>query len=371
MIRLASLGVLVLAGALALAAFFLARGTEGEVSEITSGTASGPRPAAEAPATPEVERLYFLRGIDFDQGAITLVLYPSGNPSDRLVIRDQDALRAARDRAYVNTTTTTGEVAGSLLLAMMGAPPEETIAQIFRDDVLVASVTCASTSCGPFSDSPDVDYAGLADVAVAHEVVTQEFSSYDSYLAAIESMTTDPNFMLLDQRPVVDFPLPRRPGHLIVELPTVITDDPGFNPALHEALVQTAIEPLVPEGATLDWVRVTNLGPGVVADADNMQPMLAGGAPVPVPGVSFYSVRVRITGTTTLPNDVYEALTAATVRQIDIDTVFADFVSSSLQTDCDDCLVLHVDGDIAREARAFDWRREAYYLSYYDLRPAP
>ena len=372
MIRFAFLGVILLAGLLAFGAFYLAKGSEGQPVEITSGTPDGPSPAAEAPATPEVEKLYFLRGIDFDLGDITLVLFQADTDDDsKVIIRDQAALLAAQDSAYVNTTSQTGEAAGSLLLDMIAEPTAETIAQIYRDDVLIASVTCPNATCGHFADSPDIDYAGLRDFAVPHVKVNDEFDSYEDYLATIEGVATDPNYMLLDQRPVVDFPLPRRDAHLIIELPTVSTDDPSFNAALHEALVQTAITPLLPDGASLDWVQITDLGPAVLADQDNNQPVLAGGEPIEFPGANFFTVRARINGVTTLPTDVYDALTSATLRQIDLEAALPAYVESALQTECLDCFVLKVEGTITTDARAFDWRNEAYYLNYYDLREAP
>lgn len=371
MIRLAFLGVLAVAGFLAFGAFYVAKGSEGQPTEITTGTQDGPSPAAQAPDTPEVEKLFFLRGIDFDAGEITLVLFQAASDQDRLIIRDQAALRSAQGSAYINTTTTTGEEAGALLLAMMGAAAEETVAQIFRDDVLIASVTCAISSCGRFASSPDIDYAGLLDFGVPYQTLNDDFDSYDAYLATIEAITTDPNYMLLDQRPQVDFPLPRRLGHLIVELPNVVTDDLSFDPALHEALVQAAITPLLPDEATLDWVQITNQGPAILADKDNNQPVLAGGVPIAFPNVRFFTVQARIDGVTTLPTDVYGALTQATLRQIDIDARFPDFVTSTLQTDCIDCYFLSVEGSLSDETRAFDWRNEAYYLNYYDLREAP
>ncbi|WP_281984027.1 hypothetical protein [Thalassorhabdomicrobium marinisediminis] len=371
MIRLASLAVLAIAGLLAFGAFYLAKGTEGEPSLITTGTPDGPNPASEAPATPEVEKLFFLRGINFDEGEITLVLFPPDADTERLIIRDQDALRAAQDRAYVNTMTPDGEAAGSLLVSMMAETTDEVIAQIFRDDVLIASVTCPNGTCGHFGDSPDLNFAGLTDHAVPFQPVMDEFSDYDAYLETIEAIAQTPDFMLLDRRPLVDFPLPRRPSHLIVELPTVVTTDVAFNPALHEALVQTAITPLLPDGASLDWVRVTELPAAILADADNNQPVLVNGAPIPFTDARFFTVRARINGVTTLPADVYNALTEATRNQVDTDARFSEFVSATLGADCLDCYVLKIEGGRTDAARAFDWRSESYYLNYYDLREAP
>ena len=74
---------------------------------------------------------------------------------------------------------------------------------------------------------------------------------------------------------------------------------------------------------------------------------------------------------TTLPTDVYDALTEATLRQIDLEAAVPAYVARALQTECLDCFVLKVEGGITLEARAFDWRSEAYYLNYYDLREAP
>ncbi|MBU2992838.1 hypothetical protein Q4555_03465 [Octadecabacter sp. 1_MG-2023] len=371
MIKLAFTAVILLAGILTFSAFYLAKGSEGQPTEITTGTPDGPSPAAQAPDTPEVEKLFFLRGIDFEIGEITLVLFQAGPDHERLIIRDQDALLAAQDKAFVNTTTPDGEEAGSLLLNMMGAPSEETIAQIFRDDVLIAAVSCPSSSCGHFADSSDINYAGLTDISVPHQTINDEFSTYETYIATIEGIANDPNYMLLDQRPLVDFPLAQRPAHLIVELPNVITDDASFDPTLHEALVQTAIVPLLPDGADLDWVQITDQGPAVLADKDNNHPVMAGGVPIVFTDAQFYSVRARINGVTTLPTDVYNALTQASLRQVDIDAAFPDFVTSRLQTDCVDCYLLKVEGGYSDEAHAFDWRSEAYYLNYYDLREAP
>lgn len=368
MIRLAFLAVLALGGLIAFGAFFLVRGTEADIPQVQTADVEPTAAAPAPPPTPEVDRLYYLRDIAFDQGDITVVLFGG----TKRIIRDQAALQAIKDKVYVNTQTTGGDAAGSFVLALMGAQPTETVVQVYRNDSLIAAVNCTNTACGSFADSPDINHENLDDFAVPFELVNDVFEDHETYLDTILAVSEDPNFMLLDRRPAEAFPSPPRTNYLIVSLPTVVvrTED-GFDQARHEQQVRDAFAPLLPDGSAVRSVTIENLGAGVLADKDNNQPVTAGGMPIPFPDARFFSVRARIDGVTDLPASVYDRLTDATLRDYDVDSAFSSFVSTRLQTDCVDCYFLKVDGPFLRDARASDWRTETYYLDYYDLRDPP
>lgn len=365
MIRIAFLGVLAIAGLLAFGAFFLARGTQAVVVEQAE-TAAPPTAAA----TPEVDRLFFLGGIDFDQGDITLMLFGTGDGP--VIVRDQTVLRAAADKAYVNTKTTNGQAAGSFALALLGAPPTETFAQIYRNDRLIASVSCTNTACGSFADRPDINYAGLLDHAVPFTRIRDEFNDYDAYLATIADVDATTDFEMLDMRPSEDFPAARRATYMILALPSVVV--PAQDPldlAAHEARVRDALAPHLSDGMTVDWVRIGPAVNAALADMDNNQVVPVNGQSVPFPDANFHTVRARINGTLSLPTSAYDAITGATLRQFDVDAGFAEFVTGTLPTTCVDCYFLKVDGEFDTQTRLHDWRSEFYMLDYYDLRDAP
>lgn len=372
MIRLASFGVLLLGGLIAFGAFYLARGSEAEVPQAAAQPSS---PASEAP-TPEVtttaERLFYLQDIAFDEGDITLVLFGDDPRTDITIIRDQAALQAAKDTAYVAAEATGGQAAGSFVLALMGAPISETVAQIYRRDSLIASVTCINTACGSFVQNPDINHAGLLDHATPHQLIHDQFDDYATYMDTILAISENPDFMLLDQRPRDDFPAEPQVPSLTLALPTYAHPaDTAFDAATHEALLQAAIASHLPDGASIERVNVTALGPSVIADSDNNQPVTAGGAPILFPDAHFYSMEAQITGITDLPADAYDQITAATVPAYDPMPAFAEFVTARLQTSCADCFVLKIDGPNLRAAERSDWQSEHYTLSYYDLREAP
>ena len=369
MIRFAFVGVLALGCLIAVTAFLLARGSESDVAQIrvAPDQTTAPTPVA----TPEVDRLYYLREIDFDQGEITVVLFPSGD-GNRVIVRDQDILRAAAPEVYVNTSTSTGQAAGSFALAMLGAPPTETVVEIYRNDLLIASVSCTNTACGSFASERDANHANLLDHGVPFDIVRDAFDDHEIYLNSILAITEHDDFMFLGLRPQSDFPSERRVPSLTLALPSVVqeTGQP-FDPIAHRDRVRAAIEPILPEEATLERVVITPLGQAVVGDADNGQPVTAGGAPIPFPFASFHSVKAQISGISALPSDVIDGLTDATRTAFNVDPQFERFVNERLQSTCVDCFFLKVDGDYYEEARLFDWRSEYYSLDYFDLRDAP
>ncbi|SMX37666.1 hypothetical protein [Octadecabacter ascidiaceicola] len=376
MIRLAFILVTLLGGLIAFGAFHLVRGNQADVPQITTFPAS---PAEEAtqtaptpPAPPVVERLYYLREIDFDQGEITVLYFGAGPEGSTLVIRDQDPLKAARTEAYVNTSATGGEAVDSFVMDMMGAPPDETIVQIYRRDSLIAAVTCVNTACGRRAQNPDINHAGLTDHATPYQVINDQFDDHATYLETIHAVSESPDFMLLDQRPQSDFPAERRVPNLKLALPTVVHPTvTAFDAATHEALLRAAIDPLLPDGAEVENITITDLGHAVLADKDNNQPVTAGGAPIPFPDAQYFGVQAQINGTAALTEATLDQITAATTRSFDLDAPFAEFVTARLQTTCVDCYFLKVDGTFVTQARAITWRNEVYDLSYYDLREAP
>lgn len=370
MIRLAFVAVLALAGLLAIGAFFLVRGTEGDVPQITITAPDVPTP--QAPATPQMDKLYYLRDIAFDQGEVTVVLFGAGPDDGKVIVRDQAALLAAKDDVYVNAETTGGQAAGSFVLALMGASPSETLVQIYRDDALIGAVNCTNTACGSFADNPDINHGDLRDHALPYRLINDTFDDHPTYLDTITAVAEDPDFMLLDRRPREGFPAPARTPYVVVELPTVIEPaDIVFNTTAHETRVRDAITAMLPDGATLVSINITDMGRAVLADKDNNQPVTAGGQPIPFTGAQFFTVRARIDGVIGLSTENYDTLTQATMRDFDMDDLFAAFVTERLQTSCVDCYFLKVDGDFTGTARTYDWRGETYSLDYYDLREAP
>lgn len=370
MIRLAFVAVLALAGLLAFGGFLLVRGSDGDVSPITMTTPDAPAP--QAPDAPQVDKLHYLRDIAFDQGEITVVLFGAGPDGGKVIVRDQAALLAAKDDVYVNTETTGGQAAGSFVLALMGASPSETLVQIYRDDALIAAVNCTNTACGSFADTPDINHGDLPDHAVPYQLINDTFDDHPTYLDTITAVADDPNFMLLDRRPSEGFPTPARTPYVVVELPTVIESaDTLFDTAAHETRVRDAMARVLPDGATLVSINITDMGRAVLADKDNNQPVTAGGQPIPFTGAQFFTVRARIDGVNGLSTADYDTLTQGTLRDFDVDDLFAAFVTERLQTSCVDCYFLKVDGDFTDTARAYDARGETYSLDYYDLREAP
>ncbi len=106
MIRLAFLGVILLAGLLAFGAFFLARGDGGGPPQATASEPTSAVPV-EDPVEPAADAtlLYFLKDIDLTQGPVTVVLHDALTGQGDMFVRDPDVITAAQDVAYVNTST--------------------------------------------------------------------------------------------------------------------------------------------------------------------------------------------------------------------------------------------------------------------------
>lgn len=374
MIRLAYIGVFLLAGLLAYGAFALVRGSGGNTVQIAQQPLPKATPAvAPAPVEPEIEKLFFLRDIDLDLGEITVILNRAGPDASTLIIRDQDVLRAAQDAAFVNTMATTiSDVEPFVMSVNGGGSNSEKIAQVFRDDVLIATLNCASDICDGDQNDRDVNYANLIDASVPFQILSDHFDTYEDYISTIEAIIRDPNYMLLDRRPNEGFPQDRQIPTLTIELPNVIiAADELFDQTAYETLLRDTLTPLLAEDAAIGYVLVEDQSFAVLGDKDDNQPALLNGQPVPFPSAKFYTVRVQITGLTSVPPATYDALTERTAQRWDVDDAFETFVTSTLNTTCVDCYFLKVQGGFIDHARALGWQGESYSLDYYDLREAP
>ncbi|MBT8412360.1 MAG: hypothetical protein KJP02_11265, partial [Octadecabacter sp.] len=171
MIKTAYLAVLLTAGLLAFGLFALVRGTggdmDGDTVSVPADTAT-PAPQAAVPVA-EPQTFHFLAelsqsGITLDDGLFTLALFGASADGAQLVVRDAAALAAAQADAVVTYT------AGSLSLSQpppqQGAPAKSTFAQAYRDDRLVATVTCPDIPCTDLLASGAADYAGLLQTAI-------------------------------------------------------------------------------------------------------------------------------------------------------------------------------------------------------------
>ncbi|AGI67274.1 hypothetical protein OAN307_c16010 [Octadecabacter antarcticus 307] len=373
MIRLAFLGVILLGGLIAFAGFYLVRGSEPTPMETQQ--LAQPNPTPPPPVVAEVEKLYFLQDIDLDQGDIALVLFNLG-PAP-LFVRDIDVIRAALGSAYVNMTDAVGQVAGQFTPATnatltITAPPEDIIAQIYRNDTLVGTVSCAISACGSFVDTTDINYAGLRTAAAQIQRIEDRFDTHADYLSTIEAVAADPDFMLLHAHPQSGFPQSRDAAAMQISFPTVITPTSApLDTVAHELLVSLALTAVLPDDANLRDVTITDLGNGVVGDGDSRTPVLAGGAPIPYPNVRYYSVTAWVDGAADLDQLALDTLTNQTLDQYDFAADFTIFTRERLQSACADCFWILVDGGSRDDVRVIQSQPESYELEYFDLRDTP
>jgi hypothetical protein len=368
MIRLAFLGVLLLGGLIALGGFFLVRGSETMLTDAPQQEQTAP--IQPAPLVAEAEKLYFLQGIDLDQGTIALVLFNLG-PSP-LIVRDINVIKAAQDSAYVTMAGTDGQTLGRFTPANATAPTEDNIVQIYRDDVLVGTVSCAMSACGNFADTPDIDYGDLRTASAPIQRIEDRFDTHADYLSTIDAIAVGPDFMLLHARPQTDFPQPRNAASMQISFPTVITPASApLDAVAHELLVSFALASVLPDGASLSDVTITDLGNGVVGDGDSRTPVLAGGAPISYPDVRYYSVTALVDGAADLDQSALDTLTNQTLDQYDFAADFAVFARERLQSNCADCFWILVDGGSSTRARVIQSQPESYDLEYFDLRDTP
>ncbi|MEN8918462.1 MAG: hypothetical protein ABF254_07685, partial [Octadecabacter sp.] len=357
-----------LGGLIAFGAFYLVR-----------GDGSSPEPAEIAqPETPQIEaapveetapeRLYFLQGVDLESGNITLIMNGELTGQKAMVVTDQAALAAAQNAAFVNAATTDG---GTVALMTSGVPPQHAFATLYRDDALIAALTCTTTPCGGYA-SQDMNITSLLAVAQPLVGIQDAFDSHGEYLATIEAIAQNSNYMFLDLRPNDPFPLEPQSARMELALPTLISlADTTFDTNVASALARTIVEPLLPDGAQISEVVFTTTGEGLVADGDSGTPVLAGGAPIPFPDVKFTSVTVHVEGTATLSDAALDSLSEQPLQRTDYQDAFETFVTERLQSGCADCFSVKMRGDFYDEATVIVSAPENYRLDYYDLREAP
>ena len=379
MIRLAFLGVFLIGGLIAFGAFYLVRGSESDIPEapveqVDAQTETPTTPVPEATPDveepPKVEAYYFLRELDLGDGEISLTFFSAAG--ETLLVRDADAIYAARDTAFSDAAAIELVPAGTLPEITFGISPRAVVGMIFSDGALLYLLKCIERFCSVPEKGPVVEYAGLLDGAVPIQRVEDNFDSYDDYLATIEAINTDPNYMLLNMRPYFEFPQPKGTSTMEIALPTVIVSNTGgFDSTAHEILVATALSSVLPEGATTRNVTITNLGAGLVGDRDNNAPVLAGGAPMRYPDVSYFSVSALIDGAAALDQSALDTLAQQTTDQYNFETEFGNFVRDRMQSNCVDCFLILVEGGVHDDARIPQTAPETYELVYYDLRDTP
>lgn len=368
MIRAAFLGVLVLAGLLAYGGFALVKSGGSGVDIVDTA------PDVETPSDPETAtRQYFLADQDLGGDDISLILYGAGPSSEDMVVTDAQAIRAAKDLAWILADPTLGEVAGSVVVAMMGVSPQQRIATLYRGEDFAFHVTCGSMTCGDFAGGDTLDYAGLLDVAKPLIRVEDTFDDYTDYLDALSAIAADPDFALLGLLPATDqtHPVAQTEPRLTLALPTIYKSaaEP-LDTESYSAQVSAVIAQSLPDGATVASVTVTDMGNAILVDADNSRPALQGGAEIVFPDVQFYSQTAQISGVADLSDDSLDAITTATLQRIDWDDPAATFIQS-LGLECADCFEVQVKGDTYDAARVILRIPESYYIPYYDLRDPP
>lgn len=375
MIRIASFLVFFIGAAFAFGAFYLARGSQHDAPRAAVSPEPAPEIAVEAtdtPAPPEVESLHYLRDIDFELGDITVIYAGFGPNGDAVIVRDQSALQAAKEQVYVNSPVAPTLDTGHLVYGAVGTLPDAPLIHIYRNDRLIAAISCINAACDRFAKDPNADHAGLLDFATPHQVFNDTFDDHETYLATILAISENPNFMLLDQRPSFDFPAPPISPTLTISLPTaVIQSIEGFDSAVFQALIRDAVSQQIPNGAQIENINMTELYPAYVADKDSGQFVTAGGQAIAFPDARFLPISVEISGIDRLSDAAYDAITAATLMEFDVDAQFSDFVTTRLQSSCVDCFFLKVNGPFYRSTRPTAQTIETYNLDYYDLREAP
>lgn len=374
MIRLASLAVILIAGAIAFAGFSVVK-SSGTGGVTNQDTPTAPAQTGQEPdAVPDQDtRLYFLADTDLATGNIALVLYDAGPNGTDLVVTDADAIRAAQNDAWVNTETTGGEAIGKIVLAMMGVPPEQRIASLYRDDALVFHVTCGSTTCGGFASSENIEYAGLLDAAMPLIRVEEQFDDYTAYLDALAFIAAEPDFALFGLGPNRDetHPVPQMTPRVTVSLPTISQPaDRPLNPDTHAALLSAIVTDALPAGAALENVTITPRGNAILVDADNGRAATRGGAEIPFPDVLFYRVSATISGVDDLTTGTLDTLTETTLQRVDFEDAASAFIAG-LGLACADCFDVQIKGTAYDRATVTLREPERYYLDYYDLRDPP
>jgi len=371
MIRFAFIGVILIGALIAFGVFSLVR-------NIGTGDPQHPvvAPLVEVEDTPTPDAtsetlLYFLQDIDLTDGQITLVLRDALTGQGDMFVRDQAAINAAQDVAYVNTATSAGDVLGMVTMAMMGVSPQDTVAQIYRGDTLVSAVVCTSTTCGSLAADRDVNLGPLMDAA--HPLISEQayLDNYEDYLSNLEAVNREGDYMFLDLRPTQS-PVERQTARMELYLPTLVHPAGAIvDPNVTSALVRSILNPLLPEGASINGVTFQGTGRGLVADMDSGTPTLAGGAPIPFPDVEFTNVKISIEGASTLSEGDLRKLTEQPLQRTDYTDAFTAFVRDRLQSTCADCFMVKMNGDLYDEATITTSEPEGYRFDYYDLRDTP
>lgn len=368
MIRLAFLLVTLVGGLIAFGAFYLVRGDGKAPVETEVAQAEAPQIEPEPEDEATAEPFYFLQGIDFESGTVTLVLNDALTNQGPLVVMDQSALAAAQDLAFVNGTTDDG---GAVELLATTEPFQNAFATIYRKDTLIATLTCTTAPCGRFA-ADTIDLGPLTDMAQPLTRAQSYFDSYDEYLVSFEAINATTDYMFLDLRPEGPFPAEPQIARMELALPTLISAAGStFDPNVASALARTIVEPLLPDGAQISEVVFVTTGQGLVADGDRGTPVLAGGAPIPFPDVQFTSATVHIEGAATLSNAALDDLSGQPLQRTDYQDAFEAFVSERLQSSCADCFNVKMNGDFFDDATIIASEPESYRLDYYDLREAP
>jgi len=288
-------------------------------------------------------------------------------------VTDRAALKAAQNSAFINTSSSDGDLTRAFELGISGAPSQQRIAALYRDDELIMDLRCLSDTCAADLTDEDVDYAGLLDVSRPLERVEEHYDNYEDYLSALSFIASDSNFALLGLTPSSDtaHPVPQDTPTATIALPTIYSNAAQpLDAGTHSALLTALITEALPSGVTLTNLTITDHGPSIVVDADNGLPATRGGAEIAFPDVLFYTPAFTISGASDLPDDVMQSLTRDTTQRVAWDATAEGFLRG-LGLTCSDCHLLRIKGDSFDDATVITRDPELYSIAFYDLRDTP
>ena len=201
------------------------------------------REAVEEAIDPAPDVVSLLAGVDTAGADIDIVLGPIVTGGEAMVITDDAWIAQNAEALWFERTGGAGPVIGAVIFGLMGMPPEQFIATVYRNRAPVVRFACLSVTCinRLVSGMEDFDAASLPGQPVGR--FTGTFSDHGAYLDAHRAALNDTDSWFL--WPGDESPQPPDSGmrRVSIDWPsTLVPLPPDFRPDVQDPQARAEID---------------------------------------------------------------------------------------------------------------------------------
>lgn len=190
----------------------------------------------------ETAAVRILEGVDLSSDDIDIIFGPIVAGERAQLVTDDAWLADNLDALWFEPESGAGPVIGAVVMGLMGMPPEQHIATVYRNGTAIERFACLSVSCLQDFSSGMGDFEGRLPGQPVRQTSTS-FADHDAYLAAHRAAAADRQSWFT--RPGGEAPLPPDSGlrTAIITWPTQLVPlPPDFVPGREDPEARARID---------------------------------------------------------------------------------------------------------------------------------